>query len=65
MPKIRLTCRQAAHLLLSRRDRRLPLVDRLALRLHLVICRACPRVARQLDLMHEAMGQWRRYAERE
>lgn len=63
MSKIRLTCRESTRLLLTRQDRRLPWQERLRLRLHLVVCKACPRVARQLDLMRSAMGAWARYAE--
>jgi hypothetical protein len=63
MSNIRLTCRQATKLLLSRQDRHLPWRERMRLRLHLIVCKACPRVARQLDLMRSAMGKWARYAE--
>lgn len=63
--KLRRTCREAAALILAREDRVLPLPDRLALRMHLMVCKACPRFADQVRLMGEAMGRWRRYAEDE
>jgi Putative zinc-finger len=62
--KIHRTCKEAAALILAREDRPLPWTDRLALRLHLAICKACPRFADQVRLMGEAMGQWRHYVDR-
>ncbi|MCJ7800480.1 MAG: zf-HC2 domain-containing protein [Polaromonas sp.] len=60
---LRLTCQEAAALMLAREDRTLPLTDRAALRLHLVICKACPRFERQLLTMRHAMKQWRSYVD--
>jgi len=60
---LRLTCQQAAALMLAREDRALPLTDRTALHLHLVICKACPRFERQLLTMRHAMKQWRGYVD--
>jgi hypothetical protein len=60
---LRLTCQEAAALMLAREDRALPLADRAALRLHLVICKACPHFERQLLTMRQAMKQWRGYAD--
>lgn len=60
---LRLTCQQAAALMLAREDRALPLADRAALRLHLVICKACPRFESQLLTMRHAMKQWRGYVD--
>ena len=57
------TCQEAATLLLAQEDQRLPLRDRLALRLHLAICAACPRFERQLLTMRNAMKQWRNYTD--
>jgi hypothetical protein len=61
--RLRRTCREAAALLLSRQDRALPWVERLALRLHLMACNACPRFERQLATMEAAMKRWRHYSE--
>lgn len=61
--KIRLTCREMARLVLEGQDRRLRTVERLALRLHLLVCSACPRFVRQAALMRQAMGRWKHYAE--
>jgi hypothetical protein len=59
----RRTCKEASALLIAREDRALPWVDRLALRLHLAMCQACPRFERQLLTMRNAMGQWRNYTD--
>lgn len=61
---LRRTCREAAYLITSRRDRELPLADRIALRFHLMACKACPVFERQVRLMDSAMGSWRGYVER-
>ena len=65
MPKftlLRRTCREAAALVIAREDRALPLVERMALRLHMAMCQACPRFERQLLTMRNAMKQWRNYS---
>lgn len=61
--KLMRNCREATALMVAREDRALPLGDRVALRLHLLICKACPRFAAQMRLMRTAMGAWRRYAD--
>lgn len=53
------TCRQAAALLVAREDRALRLSDTVALRLHLLACKACPQFENQLLTMRLAMGRWR------
>ena len=59
---LRRTCKEVAALLVAREDRELPVVERLALRLHLAACRACPRFERQLLTMRNALRQWRHYS---
>ena len=56
------TCKEVSALLVAREDRALPLAERVALRLHLAMCEACPRFERQLLTMRNAMKQWRGYA---
>lgn len=58
-------CRDVTRLVLRAQDQRLPLADRLRVRLHLALCQACPRFVRQAELMRGAMGRWRRYREDE
>ena len=60
---LRRSCKQVAALLVAREDRPLPLADRLALRLHLAACEACPLFERQLLVIRAALGRWRRYSE--
>jgi hypothetical protein len=55
------TCKEAAALLVAREDRALALPDRVALRLHLLICKACPRFEGQLLSMRNQLKQWRNY----
>ena len=61
MKFLRRTCKEAAVLLVAREDRALPLIERLALRLHLAACNACPVFERQLLTMRNAMARWRSY----
>jgi hypothetical protein len=62
---LRRTCKEAAALLVAREDRPLPLADRVALRLHLAACKACPVFEQQLLTMRQALGRWRRYTDGE
>ncbi len=54
------TCKQAAALLVAREDRALSLPDSVALRLHLMACKACPQFENQMLTMRHAMSHWRR-----
>jgi hypothetical protein len=65
MKFLRRTCKQAVALMVAREDRALSMADRLALRLHLLACQACPRFARQMLLLRNSMKQWRNYSEPE
>lgn len=56
-------CKQVAALLLAREDRRLGLEERLALRLHLAACQACPVFERQILTLRSALRQWRHQAD--
>jgi len=58
---LRRNCKQVAALLIAREDRALSLADRLALRLHLAACKACPKFERQVLTMRNAFRQWRNY----
>ena len=61
MMLLRRTCKEATALMLAREDRELPLADRLALRMHLAACRACPVFERQLLTMRNVFQRWRHY----
>lgn len=60
---LRRTCKEAAALIVAREDRALAPWDRIALRLHLAACQACPRFAQQIATLNRAMGAWRQYQE--
>lgn len=53
------TCKEVTALVIAREDRALPWRDRLALRLHMTICAACPTFERQVFTLRNAMKQWR------
>lgn len=55
------TCKEVSALVIAREDRMLPWRDRLALRLHMAVCAACPSFERQVLTMRNAMRQWRHY----
>ena len=63
MKFLRRTCKEATALMVAREDRALPWPDRLALRLHLAVCSACPKFEKQMLTMRNAMRQWRNYSE--
>lgn len=49
-----LTCKEASRLVSESLDHRLRLTDRLGLRIHLLICRACERFAAQAQFLRRA-----------
>lgn len=59
MKILRRTCKEATALMVAREDRALPWNERLALRLHLAACEACPKMERQLATLRRAFAQWR------
>ena len=62
---LRRTCREAAALVIAREDRDLKLNDSVALKLHMLACKACPEFENQVLTMRMAMGKWRNYSETE
>jgi len=56
---LRRTCKQAAALTIAREDRALKLNDVVALKLHMMACKACPEFENQVLTMRAAMGKWR------
>lgn len=63
MNLLRRTCREAAALIIAREDRLLSLPDHLALKLHLLACKACPKFEKQVSTMRAALKQWRDHGE--
>jgi hypothetical protein len=60
-----ITCEEAARLMSESLDRKLPLGQRMALRMHLLMCKLCPRFWRQLQFLRNATGRFVKEAERE
>jgi len=54
-----LTCRDVTRLLSQGEDRALSFGERLELRVHLLVCRACSRFGRQMRLLRRAMRKYR------
>ena len=52
-----LTCKEATSLVSQGLDRRLGVLERVSLRLHLFVCDGCSRVARQLPFLRKALRQ--------
>lgn len=48
-----LMCREATGLMSLKQDRTLSVREKMALRIHLSMCRACRTCARQFDLLHQ------------
>lgn len=53
------TCKQASELISQQQDRTLGTLERLRLRLHLLICERCRRVEQQLGLLRAAIRRCR------
>ena len=49
------TCREVHRLVSEGMDRKLSLVERVRMRLHLMVCEACTRFTGQMDLLRRAM----------
>ncbi|MET3130175.1 hypothetical protein AAKU55_000428 [Oxalobacteraceae bacterium GrIS 1.11] len=52
---IKPTCREVHRLVSEGMDRDLSLVERIRMRLHLMVCRACTRFNGQMSLLRRAM----------
>jgi len=55
-----LKCKQATELMSQSLDRDLTLNERVRLKLHLLICTGCVNCNKQMNLLHNAMGQFRK-----
>lgn len=55
------TCKEVTAMVVAREDRRLSAREKLALRMHLAMCKACPPFERKMLTMRNAMKQWRNY----
>jgi len=59
------SCKEVTALVIAREDRELPWMERVALRVHMAMCQACPRFERQVLTMRNAMKQWRGYTDQD
>ena len=55
------TCKEVTAMVVAREDRHLSAPERMALRMHMAMCKACPPFERQMLTMRNAMKQWRNY----
>jgi hypothetical protein len=62
MPLMR-NCKEVTALVIAREDRHLPMRERATLRVHMLICQACPRFERQILTLRNATRQWRNHIE--
>lgn len=60
---LRRTCKEVARMVVLMQDRPLDWRETAALRLHMVVCKACPGFERQFLTMKSAMRQWRNYSD--
>ena len=63
IPLLRRTCKQVAALVIAREDRALSLPDQVALRLHMLVCKTCPKFEQQVLTLRSALGKWRNYVD--
>jgi Putative zinc-finger len=55
------SCKEIAALVVAREDRHLSVGERMELRAHMWICKACPGFEQQILTMRNALRQWRNY----
>jgi len=53
------SCKKASELMSCGQDRRLGPLEKVQLRLHLLICRRCRRVEHQLEFLRKAIRRYR------
>lgn len=54
-----LNCSEVTALVLASEDCRLSLGERVGVRLHMMVCKACPRFVQQVTLMRRALNRWK------
>ena len=65
MTRYFMTIHEAAALVIAREDRALSLPDSVALKLHMLACKACPEFENQVLTLKAAMEKWRNYPDSE
>lgn len=59
-----LTCEEASKLISEAMDHTLPFLERVNLRLHILLCKVCPTYMRQLHLLRDLLRKWASYSGR-
>jgi hypothetical protein len=57
--KLMKSCKEVTRMVLHAEEVPLPLRDKLAVRLHVLICKTCPVFIQQVALMRQASQRWR------
>jgi predicted anti-sigma-YlaC factor YlaD len=52
------TCKEVHRLVIEGQDRKLSLLDRIAVRVHLMMCGACRRFEAQMDFLRQALRRF-------
>lgn len=50
-----LSCKEATHVMSAAQERKLDLRERIALRLHLLMCKGCTNYSHQMDFLRTAI----------
>jgi hypothetical protein len=59
------SCKDISALVLAREDRPVTLTERLHMRFHMLICKACPKFEQQILTLRQGLKNWRAYSERD
>jgi hypothetical protein len=57
--KLHLTCRDSVQLIVASEDRALTTSEKVALRMHLWMCRKCPKFLRQMQIIRRMLDRWK------
>lgn len=52
------TCKEVHRLVIEGQDRKLPFAERVAVRVHLLMCSACRRFEAQMDFLRQALRRF-------
>lgn len=61
--KILINCQRSSELISQRLDEELGLRQKIQLRMHLAICKACPNTVKNFNLMRNQLKKWKNYTE--
>lgn len=57
--KIHLSCKDSVELIVASEDRALTAGERAALRMHLWMCRKCPKFLQQMQIIRRMLDRWK------